>query len=126
MNTLKRAGALACGLLFLWSVVASEATWFFLLLLVTLVVGSLAGIRYLAKREGESLGQWQDYLMAGFVGTMIAALASQLTLGASLVWAVLFSLARGLEGGGGLSAIAWALRARTRPARSVDQDTSRR
>src|SRR5689334_21437449 len=100
MNTLKRAGALALGLLFLWSGVASHATWLFLLLVIAFVFASLAGVRYLAKREGEAPRQWQDYVLAGFVGIMAATLVSQLTLGTSFVWALSFSVTRGLEGGG--------------------------
>jgi len=125
MNTLTRAGALAIGLLFLWMGVASQATWLFLPVLIALVLASFAGIRYLAKREGEAPRQWQDYVLAGFVGTMMATLASQLTLGASFEWVLPFSVMRGLEGGGGLGAIAWAIRAREGPISSADQDARR-
>ncbi len=118
MDRIKRVVALAFGLLLLWGVMASRATWLFLFLWVASVLLALAGVRYVAKRERESFGHWQDYTVVGLSGTGVATLAWHLIAGAPVLSALLSSLAPALEGGGGLGAIAFAFHSRRHSATS--------
>src|SRR6266487_2810967 len=120
MDRIKRVVALGFGLLLLWSVIASRAAWLFLLLWAASVLLALAGLRYLAARERESFGQWQDYTVVGLCGTAVGALVWHLIAGAPVLPALLSSLAPALEGGGAFGAIAFAFHSR-RPSQAPGQ-----
>jgi hypothetical protein len=118
MNTLKRATALIFGLLLLWTVVSEYAVLTFPILLLwpAGLLSALAAIRYLARRESATFGEWQDYMIVGLLGTAPAVVLIHLLSGVSIGSALLYSIAPTIETGGGIGAIAYALRSGRRPA----------